>query len=494
LIDCDYIGVGIETTFMVVNLIAYKGGFIMFRMFRIMCSVILFVVLCTLAATPANAEAERKRPREYGIKIGVMVPGENNAITDVPGVLVGHVSLYNPEARPGLNVGICTGVTAVVPYAGNIFQNKVPAAYFQGNGFGKMAGFTQIAELGNIETPVVLTNTLSIADGLNGIIDFTLESNSSAASVNGIVGETNDSGLNDIVGRHVTKEHVVQAIKEAKGGPVKEGVVGAGMGTSAFGFKGGIGTASRILPESLGGWTVGVLVQTNFGGVLEINGAPVGVELSNMINPATGNPWPAYPNKDAVEQQWAQQVQDVDGSCMIIVATNAPLDFRNLERLSKRAFAGLGKTGSVYSNGSGDYIIAFSTASWIRMPHSVPSIASTNGCISADVVHNDAMSPLFQAVIEATEEAIINSLFMATDTTSGTATRYALPIDQTLEILEKYGRFNSQDGDGDNDKDKDKEIFSGCNAMNTGIFLAAFILLLALILCVTRTKSIVTED
>ena len=450
----------------------------MFRMFRIIFSVIMLVTLCTLVANPALADAERLRPREYGIKIGVMVPGENNAITDVPGVLVGHVSLFDPNFRYP-DVGICTGVTAVVPYAGNIFQSKVPAAYFQGNGFGKMAGYTQIAELGNIETPIVLTNTLSIADGLNGIIDFTLESNRTIASVNGIVGETNDSGLNDIVGRHVTREHVVQAIKEAKSGPVEEGCVGAGMGTTAFSYKGGIGTASRLLPESLGGWTVGVLVQTNFGGVLEINGAPVGVELSNM-----GKGYPSYPNQGPLEEQW-KQINDVDGSCMIIVATNAPLDSRNLERLSKRAFAALAKTGSVYSNGSGDYVIAFSTAPGIRMPYSAPSIASTGGCISADTVHNDAMSPLFQAVIEAAEEAIINSLFKATDTTSGNVTRKALPIEDTLMILEKYGRFES-DGNGDDDKCKVSEIL-GCNAMNTGII--ALIILSTLAFYVFKQKA-----
>jgi len=441
----------------------------MFRMFRNICIVILFVALCAIFADEAQTEADRKRPREYGIKIGVMVPGANNAITDVAGVLVGQVSLYEPALRSP-DVGICTGVTAIVPYAGNIFQNKVPAAYFQGNGFGKMAGSTQIAELGNIETPIVLTNTLSIAAGLEGIIDFTLESNSTAASVNGIVGETNDSGLNDIVGRHVTKEHVVQAIKDAKGGRVQEGVVGAGMGTSAFSFKGGIGTASRVLPDSLGGWTVGVLVQTNFGGVLEINGAPVGVELSNILGDDGRPLYPAYPNKNPIEQQW-DEITDPDGSCMIVVATDAPLDFRNLERLSKRAFAGLGKTGSVFSNGSGDYIIAFSTAPGIRMPMSAPSIASTNGCISADMVHNDAMSPLFQAVVEATEEAIINSLFMAEDTTSGSTTRKALPIDETLTILAKYGKFESSDPDPDPEPCK---VDEGCN---TGIVFAALLIL-----------------
>ena len=401
----------------------------MFRVFRIMCSIIMLAALCALAADPAQAAVERKRAREYGIKFGVMAPGALNAITDVPGVLVGHTDVVDIPNR------INTGVTAIVPYAGNIFQNKVPAAYFRGNGFGKMAGGTQIGELGNIETPIILTNTLSIAAGLEGLIDFTVEfpENSGVRSVNGVVGETNDSGLNDIRGRHVTKEHVVQAIKAAKGGPVEEGVVGAGRGTSAFSLKGGIGTSSRILPANAGGWTIGVLVQTNFGGVLSINGVPVGIELAKLGG--TDPRWPyTYSSPSNAAAGW-QQIADVDGSCMIVVATDAPLDSRNLERLCKRAFVGLGKTGSAYSNGSGDYIIAFSTAN--RVPHAMPS----SRIVQANVVHNDRMGGLFQAVVDATEEAIINSLFKATDITVGTTTRRALPIDVTLDIMEQYGKY-----------------------------------------------------
>ena len=397
-------------------------------MFRIMCSAILFMALCSLVADPAHAEAERKRPREYGIKFGVMATGTLNAITDVPGVLVGQVSLNSPD------VGIRTGVTAIVPYAGNIFQNKVPGAYFRGNGFGKMAGGTQIAELGNIETPIVLTNTLSIAAGLAGIIDFTVEfpENSGVRSVNGVVGETNDSGLNDIRGRHVTPEHVVQAIKSAKDGPVQEGVVGAGMGTSAFSLKGGIGTSSRVVSAANGGWTVGALVQTNFGGILSINGVPVGIELSKRSGTGPGQlGWNYGTPSNAAPG--CEQIADVDGSCMIVVATDAPLDSRQLERLAKRAFTALAKTGSVYSNGSGDYVIAFSTAPGNRVPHSMPA----DRIAKARVVHNDRMGPLFQGVVDAVEEAIINSLFMATDTGS----RRALPIDVTLEIMAQYGKY-----------------------------------------------------
>ena len=401
----------------------------MFRVFRVMCSIVLLAALCALAAEEAHAAVERKRAREYGIKFGVMAPGDLNAITDVPGVLVGHVDVVDIPNR------INTGVTAIVPYEGNIFQNKVPAAYFRGNGFGKMAGGTQIAELGNIETPIILTNTLSIAAGLEGLIDFTVEfpENSGVRSVNGVVGETNDSGLNDIRGRHVKKEHVVQAIKAAKNGPVQEGVVGAGRGTTAFSLKGGIGTSSRKLPASAGGWTIGVLVQTNFGGVLSINGVPVGIELAKL-NGADPR-WPyRYSAPSNAAEGW-QQIADVDGSCMIVVATDAPLDSRNLERLCKRAFAGLGKTGSAYSNGSGDYIIAFSTA--YRIPHNMPG----SRIVQANVVHNDRMGGLFQAVVDATEEAIINSLFKATDTTVGTTTSRALPIDVTLDIMEQYGKY-----------------------------------------------------
>ena len=378
---------------------------------KLSLTLLALFMICFIMAP--LSQAAKQRPRDMGIKIGVMTPGINNAITDVDGVLVGHVTLNEGDK-------IRTGVTAILPYKGNIFQNKVPAAFFVGNGFGKMAGGTQIAELGNIETPIVLTNTMNIAAGLDGIIDYTLSftpENDKVRSVNGVIGETNDGGLNDIRSRVVTKKHVLDAIASASDGPVAEGCVGAGTGTIAFGFKGGIGTASRILPKSLGGYTVGVLVQSNFGGVLEVNGVPVGVELGQ------------YSFKDALGS--------ADGSIMIIVATDAPLDARNLERLSKRAFIGLGKTGSIISNGSGDYIIAFSTDPSLRIPHSTKEKFDT-----MKVLRNDEMSPLFMAVIEATEEAVINSLFAAVTTTGiNGRTVNELPVDKTLELMKKYGKI-----------------------------------------------------
>ena len=349
--------------------------------------------------------------RDFGVQIGILPTGTYNAITDVTGVKVGHCTLVE-------GTDIRTGVTAVLPHDGNIFQSKVPAAVFVGNGFGKLSGVTQIAELGNIESPIILTNTLSVAAGLEGCIDYTFSfpENDRVVSVNGVVGETNDSGLNNIRARKVTKEHVAQAIGSAAGGVVAEGCVGAGTGTVAFGFKGGIGTASRVLPPSLGGYTVGVLVQSNFGGILEINGAPVGVALG--------------------QYSFKNQIESADGSIMIVVATDAPLDSRNLYRLAKRAFMGLAKTGGIASNGSGDYIIAFSTDPSLRIAH-----APSDQFQTQTVLHNDDISPLFMAVIEATEEAILNSLFAAeTVTGMGGKGVEALPLDKTIEILRKYGR------------------------------------------------------
>ncbi|MCB0493328.1 MAG: P1 family peptidase [Cyclobacteriaceae bacterium] len=357
----------------------------------------------------------QKRVRDYGIEIGVLSPGIHNAITDVQGVLVGHVTLIEGDK-------VRTGVTAVVPHDKNIFQDKVPGAIYIGNGFGKLAGFSQVEELGNIETPIILTNTLSVAQGLEGLIDYTLsfDKNKEVKSVNGVVGETNDGGLNDIQGRHVKKEHVVEAIRKAKSGKVEEGSVGAGTGTICFGFKGGIGTSSRVLPKELGGYTVGVLTQTNFGGVLQIDGVPVGEELGR------------YAYKNAIEGS-------VDGSCMMVVATDAPLDARNLKRLAKRAIMGLAKTGGIASNGSGDYVIAFSTNESIRVPYqSEPTKAYT-------YLNNDYMSPLFMATIEATEEAIINSLFAAKEVgnlRNGNEVK-PLPIEKVLDTFRKYKK-----GDG----------------------------------------------
>jgi len=355
----------------------------------------------------------QKRVRDYGIEMGVLQPGAHNAITDVKGVLVGHLTLMEGEK-------VRTGVTAIVPHDKNIFQNKVPGAIYVGNGFGKLAGSTQVEELGNIETPIILTNTLSVAQGLEGLIDYTLsfEENKEVRSVNGIVGETNDSGLNDIQGRHVKKEHVLEAIKNAKSGKVVEGSVGAGTGTICFGFKGGIGTSSRVLPKELGGYTVGVLTQTNFGGVLQIDGVPVGEELGQ------------YAYKKSIEGS-------VDGSCMMVVATDAPLDARNLERLAKRAIMGLAKTGGIASNGSGDYVIAFSTNESIRVPYQSEPIKAYT------YLNNDYMSPLFMATIEATEEAIINSLFAAKEVgklRNGDEVK-SLPVEKVMELMKKYNRI-----------------------------------------------------
>nr|WP_241749110.1 P1 family peptidase [Rufibacter sediminis] len=353
---------------------------------------------------------DRKRVREYGIQIGVLPTGKLNALTDVPGVQVGQVTLNKGQ-------DIRTGVTAILPHAGNLFQAKVPAAVFVGNGFGKLAGMTQVQELGNLESPIILTNTLGVATAMNAVITHTLQlpGNEKVQSVNAVVGETNDGGLNDIRGRHVTEKHVLEAIQKAKSGPVEEGNVGAGTGTVCFGFKGGIGTSSRQLPASLGGYTVGVLVQTNFGGVLQVAGVPVGEELERF--------------------SFREQIlKKADGSCMIIVATDAPVDARNLERMAKRAMLGLGKTGGIVSNGSGDYVIAFSAHPALRIPYESREKTQT-----MTLLRNDEMSPLFMATIEATEEAILNSLFKAETTVGKDKNKVeALPLDKTLEILKKH--------------------------------------------------------
>jgi D-aminopeptidase len=337
-------------------------------------------VLCLIVFN--NQLYSQNTLRDYGVKIGVMKTGKNNAITDVPGVKVGHKTLISGE-------DIRTGVTAIVPHEGNLFRKKVPAAIFVGNGFGKLAGYTQVKELGNIETPVVLTNTMSVAAALDALITYTLaqEGNGTIGSVNGIVGETNDGGLNDIRARVVKPADVLEAIANAKSGIVEQGGVGAGTGTICFGFKGGIGTSSRVLPKSLGGYTVGVLVQTNYGGVLEVAGVPVGQMLNNY----------SYRNNI---------MQDADGSCMIVVITDAPLTSRNLERVAKRAFMGLAKSGGIASNGSGDYIIAMSVAKENLLDES-------SDFYMPKELQNDAVSPVFMATIEATEEALINSLVAA---------------------------------------------------------------------------------
>ncbi|MBT30322.1 MAG: aminopeptidase [Thalassobius sp.] len=354
--------------------------------------------------------------REKGIEIGILPTGKYNAITDVGGVKVGHTTIIEADS-------IRTGATAIIPHDGNIFQDKVPAAIHVSNGFGKLAGSTQVKELGNLETPIVLTNTLNVANAMNALITYTLEQeeNLSVRSVNAVVGETNDGFLNDIRGRHVKEAHVLEALKNAKSGEVVEGNVGAGTGTVCFGFKGGIGTSSRKTPKSTGGYTVGVLVQTNFGGVLQIDGVPVGVELDQ------------YYLKGKLKD-------DADGSCMIVVATDAPLDARNLERLAKRAAFGLAKTGGIASNGSGDYVIAFSTAKENRVPYSSESSTTEN-----TLILNDYLSPLFLGAIEATEEAIINSLFAA-ETTKGRDGHEIkeLPEKEVLDLMKKYGKLKDK--------------------------------------------------
>ena len=303
--------------------------------------ILAFAAVASICVFASAQPAGRGRIRDFGIAPGVFKPGTYNAITDVPGVRVGHVTLIDGD-------DVRTGVTAIVPHDGNIFRKKCPAAIYVGNGFGKLAGVTQVQELGNIETPIILTNTLSVAQGIDGVIEYTLglKGNENVRSVNAVVGETNDGHLNDIRGRHVKAEDVVQAILNAKGGQVEEGCVGAGTGTVCFGWKGGIGTSSRVLPSDLGGYTVGVLVQSNYGGILEIDGIPVGRRLGQ------------YSFKSNVENQ--DYLMSPDGSCMMVVFTDAPLDARNLGRLAKRAIMGMAKTGGIASNGSGDYVIAVS--------------------------------------------------------------------------------------------------------------------------------------
>ena len=368
-----------------------------------------FFVALAVAGTAVLASEDRPRAREFGLVVGVLPTGPLNAITDVAGVKVGQVTLVEgPDVR--------TGVTAVLPHGGNLFQDKVPAAVAVANGFGKLTGATQVGELGTLETPVVLTNTLSVPAAAEAVIDWTLglPGNERVASVNPVVGETNDGWLSDIRGRRVTKAHVLEAIRTASGGPVAEGAVGAGTGTTCFDYKGGIGTASRRLPEDRGGWTVGVLVQTNFGGVLTIRGLP-------------------FDRRDAGTAAGAAAAPETpgDGSCMIVVATDAPLDARNLGRLAKRALLGIARVGGYYSNGSGDYAVAFSTAASVRVPHRSPALTRT-----VTLLKDEAVSPLFQAAAEAGEEAILNSLFKAVRT-EGRDGRVAeaLPLARVRELL-----------------------------------------------------------
>lgn len=367
---------------------------------------VLIAVAMVLGMVTLVAQ-QHKTLREWGFPTGIFQTGTYNAITDVPGVTVGHVTLIEGDS-------VRTGVTAIVPHQGNIFRNKVPAAIYVGNGFGKLAGVTQVRELGNIETPVILTNTLSVAAGIEGVTRYTLmqPGNEGVGSVNAVVGETNDGRLNDIRGMHVTPQMVIDAINNSHGGPVEQGCVGAGTGTICFGFKGGIGTSSRVLPESLGGYTVGVLVQTNYGGILEIDGVQVGQRLHKH---------------DFIDH--VRKTENVDGSCMMVVITDAPLDSRNLERVAKRAMMGMAKTGGIASNGSGDYVIAMSVA-----PENLISDKAKK--ITATVLANGEMSPIFAATIEATAEALWNSLFLANEMTGREGYHVdALPVEQVMEML-----------------------------------------------------------
>ncbi len=372
----------------------------------------LVLLLALMGAIPSSAQ--RPRAREAGVVVGILPTGPANAITDVEGVRVGQVTVSEGDS-------VRTGVTAILPHAGNLFRERVPASIHVGNGFGKLLGFTQVRELGELETPILLTCTLCVwraADAMAGWL-LAQPGMEDVRSINPVAGETNDGTLNDIRARPIRPEHVVRALESASAGPVEEGSVGAGAGTVAFGWTGGIGTSSRRLPASLGGYTVGVLVQSNFGGVLTINGAPVGRELGRF---AFQRELAAIP---PVHEDRA------DGSIMIVLATDAPVDARNLDRVARRALSGLARTGASMTNGSGDYVIAFSTAATVRRR------AGTAPAATAELP-NDALSPLFQAAAEATEEAILNSLFRATTVRSRGNTVEALPLDRTLDILRRY--------------------------------------------------------
>ncbi len=371
------------------------------------CFALLCIIPCMLGAQ--GSSPERPRARELGIAPGIFRPGPQNAITDVAGVLVGQTTVHDGDS-------VHTGVTAILPHGGNLFQERVPAALHVGNGFGKLLGVTQLRELGELETPILLTCTLCVWQAADAMVawQLALPGMSGVRSINPVVGETNDGGLNAIRSRPIRPAHVVSALSSATSGPVAEGTVGAGTGTIAFGWKGGIGTSSRLLPASLGGFTVGVLVQSNFGGVLQILGAPVGKSLGQY----------SYRRQLMSERG--------DGSIMIVVATDAPLSERQLERLAARAMFGLARTGSDASNGSGDYAIAFSTAATVRRR------AGETRPRELQALQDDAVSPLFQAVIEATEEAIYNSLLRATTVTSRGRTVEAIPIDSVRAILARY--------------------------------------------------------
>jgi D-aminopeptidase len=387
----------------------------------------LFIAaLSSVTAMAVFAQTEqRPRIRDLGVEVGVLPTGPLNAITDVAGVKVGQTTLIRGE-------NIRTGVTAILPHGGNLYKDRVPAAVFLGNAYGKLAGSTQVNEMGEIEAPILLTATDSVPRVADAVITylFNLKGNENVLSVNPVVGETNDGYLSDIRSRPISADDVISAINNATAGPVEEGDVGAGTGTVAFGFKGGIGTSSRRLPASLGGYTVGVLVQTNFGGNLIIAGVPVGNELGKFY-PQRATSENKEPARDAT-------AQSVDGSCMIVVATDAPLEHRNLSRLAARAMMGLARSGSSESNGSGDYVIAFSSSADVRIdPNN--ALWQPKGLLS-----NESMSPLFEAVIEATEEAIDNSMFRAHDVSGNGHTVKALPLQQTIDLLKKHNAIGAR--------------------------------------------------
>ena len=378
-----------------------------------------FVAALLLAIAPVQAE-QRLRARDLGIAPGIFAPGPHNAITDVEGVRVGHATLREGDS-------IRTGVTAILPHPGNAYLSRVPAAVHVGNGFGKFVGSTQVAELGELETPILLTCTLCVWKAADALAEWLLAQPGMAAvrSINPVVGETNDGGLNDIRARPVTAAAVRAALDGARGGAVAEGSVGAGTGTVAFGWKGGIGTASRRLPQALGGWTIGVLVQSNYGGVLQVDGVPLGRELGQ------------YAFKDVVAagpaSSGSAREARGDGSVIVVVATDAPLSDRNLGRVASRAMMALGRTGSSASNGSGDYALAFSTAASVRRAFDAKGLAT-------EELANEQMTALFQAGVDAVEEAVYNSMFMATTETGNGVTVEAIPLDAVRDVLRKHGR------------------------------------------------------
>jgi len=384
--------------------------------FKIM--VLSFAAVIFTVATNAIADNERPRARDLGLVVGTMKTGAFNAITDVAGVRVGHVTVIEgADTR--------TGVTAIIPAKGDLYAQPIPAWIHIGNGYGKLVGETQVREFGEIETPILLTCTLCVWTAAEAMADYILSRPGEPEhTLNPIVGETNDSIVNDMWSDPLKPEHVVAALEGATSGPVAEGSVGAGTGTQLFGWKGGIGTSSRVLPSSLGGYSVGVLVQTNFGGTLEVNGAPVGRELGR------------YAYKDQLEADRVEDHPKDGGSMMMVVATDAPLDSRNLERLAQRAMMGLAKTGSVAHNSSGDYVIAFSTSPLVR------KLRSSHTPWPTESLLNPSMSPLFRAVAEATEESVYNAMFAATTVTGRGNTLHAIPHDKVLEILEKYRVLN----------------------------------------------------